>query len=368
MTDGPGLISRRNLLRVAGLGAVAVPVLAACGSGGTSGATSDSKQSDLSGISLNVGQELSTATAGFAASGLFASAPYQIKYSLFQSPTDTLTALAASKVDISYNDAFWTATQAASAASPAYTASTAPYKAVLALGPGDPENNARFVIAASKQSGITDVTQAKGKRWGITPGSSLQLFADTVLAKLGWTDKDITVVSQNNTEYESELETGEVDISFATVDNISVALSRGARVIGIAYEYGLTIYVGILASTKALDNSLKNQAIEDYTRRMVQYQNWYNLNPGKAQAALVSGQELTAAQAKTSWTYARVLPTPVSSAVQAYSQKLATFGYQKGLLTSKVDIAALMDNRYASTVNAALKSTDYTANIKRSYS
>jgi hypothetical protein len=152
----------------------------------------------------------------------------------------------------------------------------------------------------------------------------------------------------------------------AACRQLTTRISKGAKIIGTAHEYGLTIYVGILANTKALNDSLKNRAIEDYTRRMVLYQNWYNLDPAKAQAALASGKELTAAAAKTSWTYARVLPAPISS-VQAYSQQLATFGYQKGLLDNQVNIGALMDNRYASTINAALTSTDYMANLKKSY-
>jgi hypothetical protein len=186
--------------------------------------------------------------------------------------------------------------------------------------------------------------------------------------KLGWTDKDITVVSQNNTEYESELETGQVDISFDTVDNISVALSRGAKVIGTAYEYGLTIYVGILANTKALDNSLKNQAIEDYTRRMVQYQNWVQPEPGQSPggpgqrpgADRGAGEDVLDLRPGAARPRLVGRPGPLPEARR--------LRLQKGLLTSKVDIAVLMDNRYASTINEALTSTDYTANLKQSYS
>jgi sulfonate transport system substrate-binding protein len=317
---------------------------------------------------LTVGNEGTDSQFGFIASGLFSDMPYKVKYATFDSPTDILTALESGHCDMANNVAQWTATQAAAAAKTPYTAATAPYKNVLITAGGDPAHFSRFVIAASAQSGLTDIKAAKGKKWGIIPGSSLELFAYVVLHKLGWSTKDVTLVSLDATNQALALQTGQVDILFNVVDNLATALQDGAKLIGTAHEYGLTIYTGFLTSSAALASSSKSLAVKDFVRRLTAYQNWYIQNPSAAQAALVKYQELKAAQAKTVWKYTRVIPEAPDAAIARYSQTLADFGFKNGLLPKRVDAAALLEDRYASTIDATVKKTDLLAHLQASYS
>jgi sulfonate transport system substrate-binding protein len=355
---------RRRFVLTAAAG-IPAAALAACGSSGsTQGAKSSSAEN---GVTINVGQQGSDTQSGFDASGLFNDAPYKIQYSTFSSPADNLTALATGKVDVTNNVAQWTATQAAASATPPWTAATAPYKNILASAPGNPEDYSRFVIAASRQSGITSIEQAKHKRWGVIPGSSLELFAYVALRKLGWSVNDIDIVSLDATNQVIAIQTGRVDVIFNVMDNLVAPLSQGAKVIGTAYEYGLTIYTGFLANESSLNDPVKGKALEDFTKRMVQYQNWYNTHAAQAQAADVQYEELTAPQAKVVWEYARVIPEAPTAAIAQYSQSLSNLALQVGLIDKNVSAAALLDDRYAATINATVKSTNLLANLKASY-
>jgi sulfonate transport system substrate-binding protein len=358
--------SRRRFVLTAAAGLPAA-ALAACSSSGSSTTNSAKATTSGSGVTITVGQEGSDTQAGFDASGLFTGTPYTIRYATFASPTDILTALAKGDVDVANNVAQWTATQAAAAATPVWTAATAPYKNILVSAPGNPEHYARFVVAASRQSGITSIQQAKHKRWGIIPGSSLELFAYVVLDKLGWSVKDIDVVSLDATDQVLAVQNGQVDVLFNVMDNLVTALAQGAKVIGTAYDYGLTIYTGFLANENSLNSAAKGKALEDFTKRMVEYQNWYNTHPAPAQAADVQFEDLTAAEAKAVWEYARVIPEAPSAAIAAYSQSLTDFAVKVGLIDKQVNAAGLLDDRYASVINATVKSTNLLANLQASY-
>jgi sulfonate transport system substrate-binding protein len=353
--------SRRRFV-MAAAASLPAAALAGCGSSSSGG-----KSGGLSGVTISVGQQGTDTQAGFVASGLFDSVPYKITYSTFASPSDNLTALATGNVDVCNNVSQWTATQASAGEAPPWTPATAPYKNILVSAPGNPQNYSRFVIVASKKSGITNIQQAKGKSWGIIPGSSEELMAYVVLHKLGWSPKDVSFTDLDATNQTLAIETGRVDIIFNVMDNLVVPLQQGAKVIGTAYEYGLTIYTGFLANTKAINDPLKSKALADFTQRMVKYQNWFNTHPGPAQAADVKFEELTAPQAKAVWEYARVIPQAPSASISAYSQQLADFALSAGLITKRVNAAALLDDKYASVINSTVQSTNLLANLKASY-
>lgn len=359
-------VRARTALVTSATAALAV-VLAACGSS-SGGSSSAGGTSGAGAVTINVGGQGSDNQAGFDASHLFDNTPYKIKYSTFSSPADNLTALAQGKVDFANNVSQWTATQASAGATPSWTAATAPYKNVLVSAPGNPAQYSRFVIAASKKSGITNIQQAKHLKWGIIPGSSLNLMADVVLNKLGWTTKDIQIVNLDATNQVLALETGKVDVLFNVTDNLAPALAGGAKIIGTAYDYGLTVYTGFLASSKSLNDPAKASAMQDFVKRLVEYENWYNTNPTAAQAALVSFDHLTAAQAKNVWEYARVIPEAPTAAIQTYSQSLADFAQKVGLINQKVDASALFDDRFSAIINSTVASTNLIANLKASYS
>ncbi|WP_213765594.1 PhnD/SsuA/transferrin family substrate-binding protein [Caballeronia sp. dw_19] len=345
--------------------AAVVMTVAVFGVPAASGQTNTGKP-DLSGVTITVGQQGTDTQYGFLASHLFDNTPYKLKFATFPSPSANLTALASGNVDIANNVSQWTATQAAAAASPLWTSATAPYKNILVTGPGNAKQFDRFVIAVSRMSGITDIKQSKGKRWGIIPGSSYSLFSAVVLKKLGWTAKDVTIVNLDATNQVLALETGQVDVLFNVTDNLPAALQHGAKIIGTANDYGLTIYTGFLANRKSLDDTLKGRAIEDFVRRMVAYQNWFVQHQAEAQTALVNGLHLTTAQAASVWKYARVVPVAPAT-ISSYSQDLADLAFESGLIKQKVDATVLLDNRYANVIDGTAQQTNLLMNLKASY-
>lgn len=322
---------------------------------------------DLSGVTITMGQQGSETEAIFVASGAFADAPYKIDYATFSSPSDTLTALASGKIDIGNNIAQWTATQAAAASNPPWTADTAPYKNILVNAPGNPEKFDRFVVAASAQSGITDIKQARKKIWGILPGTSGHLFAAKVLEKEGWTFKDISPANLDSTNQAIALQTGNVDVIFNPRDNLIASLSRGAKVLGEAHQFDFTVYTGYLANVKALNDPAKGAAMRDFTQRIIRSMDWFVQHPKEAQAALVKFRKLTPDQAKLVWEYTRVLPQAPSAEIASYSQDLAETAVKFGLLKTNVDAKALLDDRFADDINKTLADSHYADHLNASY-
>ncbi|MDR8763923.1 ABC transporter substrate-binding protein [Burkholderia multivorans] len=324
------------------------------------------QSADLRKVTLTIGQQGNDTQFGFLASGLFDHMPYEVKWATFQSPSATVSALANGNVDLANGLSQWTAIQGAATALPAWTPATAPYKTVLVTGPDDSVTMDRFVVVASAGSHITNIRQAKGKRWGIIPGSSLNLFAFVVLEKLGWSRQDVELVNLDSTNQQLALESGRVDVAFTVTDNLPAALQRGAHVLGTAHDFGLTIYTGFVANTRALDDPLKSRAFEDFVRRLVLYQNWLAQNPQKAQEALVQGLHLSATQAALVWKYTRLIPQPPAN-IAASSQKLIDFALNTGLIKRHVDANALLDNRYAAVIQNTVDTSHFFANLKASY-
>ena len=331
-----------------------------------SGPQTQPGSADLSKVTLVVGQQGSDNNLGFIKSHLFDDTPYKIQYALFQSPTATLTALASGRVDIANNLSQWTLTQGAAAATTPWTAATAPYRTVLVTGPDPSAHLDRFVIVASRQSGITDIHQAKGKRWGYIPGASPNLLAYVVLHRLGWTPNDIQTVALDGTNQALALETGRVDVIFNVTDNVAAAIQHGAKVLGTAQDYGLTVYTGYQANSRAIDDPVKGRAIADFVHRLVLYHNWVVQHPKASQAALVEGLHETPAQAADVYLRSRLIPIAPGD-IAAYSQQLSDFALQTGLIHQHVDAAALLDNRFANDIDNTLKETDFKAHLQASY-
>lgn len=325
------------------------------------------KPVDLSGVTITMGQQGSETEAIFVASGAFTNAPYKIDYATFSSPSDTLTALASGKVDFGNNVAQWTATQAAASANPPWTAASAPYKNVLVNAPANTDKFDRFVVAASAQSGITNIQQARGKIWGILPGTSGNLFAAKVLEKEGWTFKDVNSANLDSTNQAIALQTGNVDVIFNPRDNLIGSLSRGAEILGEAHQFDFIVYTGYLANIKSMNDPVKGIAMRDFTQRIIRAMDWYVQNPEKAQAALVKYRKLTPAQAKIVWQYTRVLPEVPSKAIATYSQSLSDTALKFGLLKNNVDANALLDARYAEDIKKILAETHYVEHLNASF-
>lgn len=91
-------------------------------------------------------------------------------------------------------------------------------------------------------------------------------FAYVVLHRLGWSSKDVQLVKLDSTNQVLALQTGQVDVPFTGTDNLPAALQHGARILGTARDYDLTIFTGFVASKGSLDDSRRARAIGDFVR------------------------------------------------------------------------------------------------------
>jgi sulfonate transport system substrate-binding protein len=322
---------------------------------------------DLGGVTITIGQQGAETEAIFIESGAFADAPYRVEFARFTSPTETLTALAAGRVDIANNVAQWTATQASAAVTPLWDERTAAYKNVLVNAPGNPEKFERFVVAASAKSGITDIRDAKGKIWGVMPNAAGHLFAAKVLLKLGWTLDDVNIAYLDSTNQSIALQTGSVDLIFNPRDTFLAALQSGARILGDAHQYDYTVYTGYLTNVKSIEDPIRGIAIRDVVLRIIRSMDWFVLNPEKAQEAYRRYLKLTPEQARLTWEYMRFRLLPPSREIADYSQELADIATNFGLLKTKVNARALLDDKFAADIEKEISKLKYNEHLAASY-
>lgn len=87
-------------------------------------------------------------------------------------------------------------------------------------------------ILVKKDSKISSLSELKGKKIGIYPGSTILTYAKIILKHFMDTDKDITIVQLKPALQLQALETGQVDAIFALEPIASVGIVRGvARVL-----------------------------------------------------------------------------------------------------------------------------------------
>jgi sulfonate transport system substrate-binding protein len=327
----------------------------------------ESTTPDLSQVTIRFGQQGSETEALWVASGVFDNVPYTVEYQTFTSPTNTLAALANGDLDIANNLATWTVTQSAAGAGESWDASTVPYQIVLMNTPTTYKEYERFSVAASAQSGIKDLKEIKGRKFGFLPGTSNHLVAANVLKSLGLTFDDVEVVTLDNTNQVLAFETGEIDVFVTPIDNITKALGEGATLLGKAGDFGVSINTGYFVHTGSLLDPAKKAALEDVVVRIIEAQNWSLLHPDEAQASIAKYRKFTADQAKSAWEYQRYLPAPPSQEIVTSEQQLVETATEYGLLDKSVDVSVLYNDVFSEAITAKLAEVDFQKNFDASY-
>lgn len=331
------------------------------------GMAQTAKAIDLSGVTLNIGQNNGELEPLWRASGVFDGTPYKIEFSSFNNALDNYTALAAGNVDIS-SSALNTALQLQQASAEEWTAATAPIKVLVTRVSDYPGSLDRYVIIAGSKSGIKELTADtfRGKKIAYSPGANNYLVFLAALKSLNLKPDDVHWIELDTTANSLALLNNSIDLVSGSIDLYGTAIEDGAKVVATSAKMGVPLLSGVLANTTALNDPAKGAAIADFISRYVKYEDWFNTHPVEAKAAYVDGRHFTESQAENAWKYSRVLVNPVNADALKGAEQVSSLLYDAGKFTKKLNVSAIFDDRLSPAVGKTLSDLNFTANLDAS--
>lgn len=174
----------------------------------------------------------------------FAPAGITIEVVPFESPADCMTAVATKSVDFG--------TFGIAAATLGAT-NGLPIVVVASM------SNRGMAVIAKKGSGITSIKDLKGKRVGILPGSTQEVFIRERMRMEGLTIKDITQIRVSFSEMHAALARGDIDAYVGAEPGPGVSLSTG---IGTLVEYPYSTEMGSMNMIIATHRDMVEQKPE----------------------------------------------------------------------------------------------------------
>jgi sulfonate transport system substrate-binding protein len=227
--------------------------------GGTAGAAS--RQSIPPGTVLNVGDQDQALQTLFQYSGVAKSASFKINFVEFGSGPLVDAGFAAKQIDVG-DMGDLPASLAVQSGLP-----------VKAIAVDLPIGASEYLLA---KPGITKVSQLKGKPVAYTTGTAEQAFALRALATAGLTQKDVTQVNVSLQQLGTALESGSADASVVSVEQKVdyQETAPNAKVLATVESVNPPSYGYVLATTAALANPAKAAAIDDFTKYLIQAENW----------------------------------------------------------------------------------------------
>ena len=286
---------------------------------------------DLSGVTLRVGDQVSITQSGLEAAGL-ADTPYKIEWASFPSGPPLLEALAADAIDIG----------GVGDAPPIFAASSgAEIKVVLATT--TPQARTGFLVPGGSE--ITDIAGLKGKRVAVAKGSAAHWILLKGLTDNGLTTADIDIAYLQPTDAQAAFSSGSVDAWVVWDPFISLAEAQGAKLIVTGPELGIPGLGFQVSSDKALANPDKVAAIRDFLTRLRGAQAWQREHK-EDWAKKYSELTKLPIEVTTKLLTAETEPTPIDVDIIAAEQAEADAFFEAGVIPAKVDFSTVADDQF----------------------
>lgn len=304
---------------------------------------------------LRVGIFEDVAREAIEATDFLKGTPYRIEWARLNGAGPTVQALGGNAIDISWGLSDTAAPKASAEDRQNWTAANAPIKLIGLLAPVDPEHYSPSLVIASKASGITKLSELRGKSYAFNERGNANAVGLLALDKAGLTIKDVKLRLLTYDATAPAVVSGAVDAAPATRSRVADALITGeVRELSTERGVGFPGFVSVTARTGALNDPRLNAAIGDFMTRLARYLNWAATHDNDTAAAYVKSQQLTKAQAlfaAKSGAY-RLVPVnrdgaPYKAEVDA-TKKLATIGFYP----RPVDFSTVIDDRYTHQIEA----------------
>jgi len=346
------MVLRRKLMVIPVLSLIGLAA-AACSSSSSSSSSSDpaassttasasaSSSVNLSGVTLNVGDQKGTgAEAVLQAAGLLKTFPFKVNWADFTSGPPILEAAASGSIDIG----------GVGDAPPVFAASGG--EGIVVVGARTVPSGDQDAVVVPKGSPITSIAQLKGKKIAYGSGSSANYQLLTVLNAAKLTSKQVTLVNLQPAEALAAFTSGSVDAWDIWPPYVQQVVAQdGAKVLAEGPQYG-SPYSFEVASKSAVANPAKAAAIQIYLTTLDKAYVWAEKNPNAWGAAWASAASLPAsitdAAAKVDYT----VPVPITSAVTASLQGLVSQFYKAGQIPNDVNMTNFVTTQFNSSVGS----------------
>lgn len=301
--------------------------------------------SDLSGLTLQVGDQKGGTEALLRAAGALDKMPYRIAFSVFTSGPPQVEAATAGKIDFAVTGN----------TPPIFgAASNAKVKVISAYdghGIGD-----RILVHAD--SPIRSVIDLRGKSIALGKGSSAHGHLLAQLKKAGLKPDDVNLVFLQPADALTAFTQHRAD-AWAIWDPYTAQAEAQVPVRSIAQATGVTNGAGFgIASDAALADPKRNTALRDLLERYAKAVRWAHDHPAEWAQSYARSVGLDPAVAKIAQGRSLRLPIDLSDELIGTEQQLADLFAESGQVASAPKFEKWVDRRYSD----ALKPLQFTAN------
>lgn len=290
--------------------------------------------SELSDLTLNVGDQKGGTEALLRAAGALDNLPYKIAFSTFTSGPPQIEAATADKIDFAITGN----------TPPIFgAASNAKVKIVSAYDGGGYGDQ----ILVHSDSPIQSVADLRGKKIAVAKGSSAHGHTLVQLERAGLTPADVELVFLQPADALSAFKQRRVDV-WAVWDPYTAQAETDLPVRSIARATGVTNGAGFgVASDNALADPRRNTALSDLLVRYAKAVRWAHDN--QDQWVKAYGQEVGLAPEVATLAQGRSLrlPTDLSDQLVASEQELADLFAKSNQISSAPEFSRWVDRRYS---------------------
>ncbi|TDZ79930.1 putative aliphatic sulfonates-binding protein precursor [Mycobacteroides salmoniphilum] len=289
--------------------------------------------SELSNLTLRVGDQKGGTESLLRAAGELDNAPYKVEFSTFTFGPPQIEALTAGKIDF------------------AVTGNTPPIfgaasKARIKVVSGYTNDASGDQILVADTSPVHSVADLRGKKVAVGKGSSANGHLLLQLQKAGLTIKDIQPVFLQPADAFTALSQGQAD-AWAIWDPYTALADKQLKVrtlvtaTGVANGYGFGV-----ASQVALRDAQRNTALSDLVQRIARASAWAQAHPQEWYGKYAAAIGIDPAAAELAQSRSLRQPIPLDGEVTASEQKLADLFAQSGQIQGKPTFSDFVDNRY----------------------
>ncbi|MDV3135030.1 ABC transporter substrate-binding protein [Mycobacterium sp. 29Ha] len=293
--------------------------------------------SELSDLTLNVGDQKGGTESLLRAAGALDNLPYKIAFSTFTSGPPQIEAATAGKIDFAITGN----------TPPIFgAASNAKVKVVSAYdgsGRGDK-------LLAHADSPIRAVSDLRGRKIAVGKGSSAHGNVLAQLQRAGLSPSDVELVFLQPADALGAFRQKQVD-AWAIWDPYTAQAEADIPVRSIAEAAGVTNGAGFgIASDAALADPKRNTALSDLLVRYAKATRWAQDNPDEWAASYAAAVGLDPAVAAAAQGRSLRLPTDLSSQLVASEQELADLFAESNQISDKPEFKNWVDTRYSESL------------------
>lgn len=297
---------------------------------------------DLTGVTLNVGDQKGVATAALlTASGALVGAPYKLSFANFTSGPPQVEAANAGRIDFAV----------VGNTPPIFGAAQhAGIKVVSAYQTGAYGDQ----ILVPKDSTLSSVGELKGKKVAVAKSSSANGNLLLQLRKAGLQPADLSIVYLQPADALAAFSAGQVDAWAIWDPYTAIAqVQQNAKTLVDGHGVANGLSFGI-ASTPALADARKNAAVQDLVARLAKANSWAVAHPDTWSVAFAHEVAIDPAAAAVSEKRRTAPAIAITDNVVTSEQQLADAFAATGQIQTDPTFADFVDTRYNDTVTKAL--------------